>query len=216
MEKILGTVLALLAALSVAALPSCKEKRGELKTIWYNGSYNRDFNDRNDVQLAVAQKIGIEPVGCREDAGHASGKMEGIKTCGYYEVEELKHSIPYLIPEAATLLEDIGRNFQDSLYNLNASLYKIKVTSATRTVDDVKKLGKRNYNASMNSTHRYGTTFDISWVRYTKIDEKDTLDIDNDRLKMVLASVLRDLRREDRCYIKHERKQGCFHITVRK
>ena len=59
--------------------------------------------------------------------------MQGIKTGDYYEVEELKHSIPYLIPEAATLLEDIGRNFQDSLYNLNASLYKIKVTSVTRT-----------------------------------------------------------------------------------
>ena len=25
----------------------CKEKRGELKRIWYNGSYNRDFNDLN-------------------------------------------------------------------------------------------------------------------------------------------------------------------------
>ncbi len=48
--------------------------------------------------------------------------MQEIKTGDYYEVEELKHSIPYLIPEAATLLEDIGRNFQDSLYNLNASL----------------------------------------------------------------------------------------------
>ena len=27
--------------------------------------------------------------------------------------------------------------------------------------------------------------------------------------------VLRDLKREERCYVKHERKQGCFHITVR-
>ena len=128
----------------------------------------------------------------------------------------MKHSIPYLIPTAAELLEDIGRNFQDSLRNLNASLYKIKVTSVTRTVDDVKNLKKRNTNSSQNSAHRYGTTFDVSWVRYTKIDEADTLNIDNERLKMVLASVLRDLHREKRCYIKHERKQGCFHITVRK
>ena len=109
----------------------------------------------------------------------------------------------------------IGKNFQDSLKNLNASIYKIKVTSVTRTVADVKKLRKRNTNSSLNSAHQYGTTFDVSWVRYTKIDEKDTLNIDKDRLKMVLASVLRDLRRADRCYIKHERKQGCFHITAR-
>ena len=141
--------------------------------------------------------------------------MEEIQTNSYYEVEELTHSIPYLIPPAARLLEEIGKNFQDSLSNLNASLYKIKVTSVTRTVDDVKKLKKRNRNSSVNSAHQYGTTFDVSWVRYTKVDENDTLNIDKDRLKMVLASVLRDLKRADRCYIKHERKQGCFHITVR-
>ena len=115
----------------------------------------------------------------------------------------------------AQLLEDIGHNFQDSLRNLNASVYKIKVTSVTRTVDDVKNLKKRNTNSSQNSAHRYGTTFDVSWARYTKVDESDTLNIDKDRLKMVLAMVLRDLKREERCYVKHERKQGCFHITVR-
>lgn len=216
MKLIRNTIVSLLLFSVVAAFPSCKkEERGELKKIWYNGSYNRDFNDLNDVQLAMAQKIGIEPVASREEAEHASKEMEEIKTNDYYEVEELTHSIPFLIPEAASLLQDIGKNFQDSLYNLNASLYKVKVTSVTRTVADVKKLKKRNRNASVNSTHQYGTTFDISWVRYTKVDEEDTLNIDKDRLKMVLASVLRDLKRADRCYIKHERRQGCFHITVR-
>ena len=141
--------------------------------------------------------------------------MEEIQTNKYYEVEELTHSIPYLVPEAATLLEDIGRNFQDSLRNLNASIYKVKVTSVTRTVDDVKNLKKRNRNSSENSAHQYGTTFDVSWARFTKVDESDTLNIDKDRLKMVLAMVLRDLQKADRCYVKHERKQGCFHITAR-
>ena len=146
---------------------------------------------------------------------HTEKEMEEIETNEYYEVEKLTHSIPYLIPSAAQLLEDIGHNFQDSLRNLNASVYKIKVTSVTRTVDDVKNLKKRNTNSSQNSAHRYGTTFDVSWARYTKVDESDTLNIDKDRLKMVLAMVLRDLKREERCYVKHERKQGCFHITVR-
>lgn len=215
MKTILNIMLLMLAFTTITAFPSCKEKRGELKRIWYDGSYNRDFSDLNDIHLAMAQKIGIEPVASREEAEHASKKMDEIKTNEYIEVEELKHSIPYLIPEAAQLLEKVGRNFQDSLHNLNAPLYKIKVTSVTRTVDDVKKLRKRNSNSSVNSAHQYGTTFDVSWVRYTKIDEKDTMNIDKDRLKMVLASVLRDLHRSDRCYIKHERKQGCFHITVR-
>lgn len=214
-RKIWGIIglCSLLACLLICS--ACKEKRGELKKIWYNGSYNRDFNDLNPVHLAEAQKIGIEPVPSREAAEHASRKMEEIQTNKYYEVEELTHSIPYLVPEAATLLEDIGRNFQDSLRNLNASIYKVKVTSVTRTVDDVKNLKKRNSNSSANSAHQYGTTFDVSWARYTKVDEEDTLNIDKDQLKMVLAMVLRDLKKADRCYVKHERKQGCFHITAR-
>ena len=214
-RKIWGIIglCSLLACLLICS--ACKEKRGELKKIWYNGSYNRDFNDLNPVHLAEAQKIGIEPVPSREAAEHASRQMEEIETNKYYEVEELTHSIPYLVPEAAKLLEDIGRNFQDSLRNLNASIYKVKVTSVTRTVDDVKNLKKRNTNSSENSAHQYGTTFDVSWARFTKVDEEDTLNIDRDRLKMVLAMVLRDLKKADRCYVKHERKQGCFHITAR-
>lgn len=214
-KKITTLYLAAACLLTSMAFSSCKEKRGELKRIWYNGSYNRDFNDLNDVQLAMAKKIGIKPATTREEAEKVKEDMEEISTNEYYEVEKLTHSIPYLIPQAADLLEDIGRNFQDSLKNRNASIYKIKVTSVTRTVDDVKKLKKRNTNSSVNSTHQYGTTFDISWVRYTKVDESDTLNIDQERLKMVLAMVLRDLKRDERCYVKHERRQGCFHITVR-
>ena len=208
-------MLSFLVLVSTTAFFSCKEERGELKKIWYNGSYNRDFNDLNDVHLSMAKEIGIDPIASRDDVENASREMVEIKTNDYYEVEKLTHSIPYLVPEAATLLEDLGRNFQDSLRNLNASIYKIKVTSVTRTIADVKKLRKRNSNSSKNSAHQYGTTFDVSWVRYAKVDEKDTLNIGDDRLKMVLATVLRDLRKADRCYIKHERRQGCFHITAR-
>jgi len=125
MKTVFNVMLLLVVIVSATAFSSCKEKRGELKKIWYNGSYNRDFNDLNDVHLSVAKKIGIEPVSSREGAEHASRDMVEIKTNDYYEVEELTHSIPYLVPEAANLLEDIGKNFQDSLKNLNASIYKI-------------------------------------------------------------------------------------------
>ena len=118
--------------------------------------------------------------------------------------------------EAADLVETIGKNFQDSLSTHNAPAYKLLVTSVTRTVDDISRLRKRNGNSSENSAHMYGTTVDISWNRYPKVDVKDTLDIPKEDLKMMLALVLRDLQKNERCYIKHERKQGCFHITVRR
>lgn len=40
-------------------------------------------------------------------------------------------------------------------------------------------------------------------------------DVGADTLKLVLAEVLRDLKQADRCYVKYEIKQACFHITSR-
>ena len=194
---------------------SCEGSRGELKPIRYIGSYNRDFNDLNDLHIEAAKQVGVDPVASREEAEHMKRKLKKIESTDYYVIDELTHSIPYLVPEAEELLETIGKNFRDSLDSHNAPLYKLKVTSVTRTKEDVKKLRKKNYNTSENSAHMYATTFDISWARYIKAEEKDTTTLTNEQLKMLLAGVLRDLKKNDACYVKHERKQGCFHITVR-
>ena len=45
----------------------------------------------------------------------------------------------------------------------------------TQKKTDEEKLRKRNTNSSLNSAHQYGTTFDVSWVRYTKIDENTNI-----------------------------------------
>lgn len=193
---------------------SCGSKEKEVKPIRFIGSYNRDFNDLNELHLTSAKNIGINPIANREEAEHMKKKLTEIKSNKSYEIEELTHSIPFLVPEAARLLEKIGTNFTDSLKNLNAPHYKLIVTSVTRTKDDVKRLGLRNGNASENSAHMYGTTFDISWKRFTK-DDRSKTEVTPDDLKMVLACVLRDLQKEKACYIKHERKQACFHITAR-
>lgn len=198
-------------------LPACgKKERPELRRIWFNGSYNRDFNDLPDKHMPAAKALGVKPIKSREEAEHATRKMKEIQSNKYYDVDKLTHSIPFLVTEASDLLEDIGKNFQDSLRSHNAPIYKLLVTSVTRTTDDINRLRKRNGNSSENSAHLYGTTVDISWNRYPKVDVKDTLDIPQEDLKMVLAMVLRDMMKEERCFVKHERKQGCFHITVRK
>lgn len=93
------------------------------------------------------------------------------------------------------------------------------MTSVLRTKDDVKRLRRRNINASKNSAHFYGTTFDISWKRFQKVEDEDgrpLQDVSPDTLKLVLSEVLRDLKAADKCYVKYELKQGCFHITSRK
>ena len=169
-------------------------------------SYKRSFGDLNEKHLKVAQAIGIRPLASREEAEKLKEKLQHIATNDLYAVDSLTHSIPYLIPGAAALLDTIGYNFLDSL------------TSVLRTKDDVKRLRRRNGNASENSAHFYGTTFDVSWKRFQKVEDEDgrpLQDVSSDTLKLVLSEVLRDLKKADKCYIKYELKQGCFHITTR-
>ena len=181
-------------------------------------SYKRSFGDLNDVQLATAKKIGIRPMETREDVVEMTGRLVEIAPCELYGMDSLTHSIPYLIPQAGALLDTIGANFLDSLENKGLNPNRVIVTSVTRTKDDVKRLRRTNMNASLKSCHFYGTTFDISWKRFEKVEDPDgrpMQDVSADTLKLVLSEVLRDLRQADRCYVKYELRQGCFHITAR-
>ena len=176
-------------------------------------SYRRAFPDDNDVQLASARAHGVKPVEDRKEAERHKKDLVFVGSSPYYHVDELTRSIPYLVPKAAILLQDIGSNFFDSLAVKQIPMHKIIVTSVLRTKHDVKKLRRHNGNATENSCHLYGTTFDISYHRY--ITPTDNRKVRNDSLKWVLSEVLDDLRKNDRCHIKYEVKQGCFHITVK-
>lgn len=205
------------------SLAGCKKKDMSLKlneprNIKGVISYRRTFGDLNEAHLNVAQAIGITPIASRKEAEHMKEKLQHIETNDLYVVDSLTHSIPYLIKGAAQLLDTIGSNFLDSLTAKGLNPNKIIVTSVLRTEDDVKRLRRRNGNASVNSAHFYGTTFDVSWKRFKKVEDEDgrpLQDVSSDTLKLVLSEVLRDLRKADKCYIKYELKQGCFHITTR-
>lgn len=181
-------------------------------------SYKRSFGDLNDVQLKAAKNLGIRPIQSRKDAEDLSERLVEIDSCEFYDVDRLTHSVPFLIPKANDLLNNIGKNFLDSLANKGLNPYTVIVTSVLRTKDDVKRLRRTNGNASMNSCHCYGTTFDISWKRFNRVEDPDGRPLEEvrwDTLKLVLSEVLRDLRKSDKCYVKYELKQGCFHITAR-
>ena len=181
-------------------------------------NYNRTFGDLNKHHLESARSIGINPIDNSDEVSSSTKKLKLIKSNKIYRVDSLTHSLPYLVPQAYELLNLIGENFQDSLTSKGLNPYQVIVTSVLRTTHDVKRLRTKNINASLNSAHFYGTTFDISWKRYQKLEDRKKRPLENvgsDTLKMVLAEVLRDLRKENKCYIKYEIKQACFHITTR-
>lgn len=163
--------------------------------------YGKAFDDIQELQLPAARAMGVGPL--TEDTISRlleEGQLEQVleSTSSYY-LNDVKY--PYLTPEAKHMLGYIGEMYQKRVGDPSD---RLRVTSLARTTDHVKRLRRGNVNAVEESCHLYGTTFDIS---YRDLDPKQ---------KQALAQVLRDLQKAGYCYVKYERKQPCFHITIRK
>ena len=164
------------------------------------------FKDVNDTQIVAAQQFGITPLSTR--AGLDSIAPQLIKI----------ESVPYLTPSASELLNTIATNFQIKLQQQGLAQYQFIVTSLLRTSDDVRKLRRVNRNAVKNSCHMYGTTFDIAYNCFEKIDslpDFEGADASYQVLVNTLGETLKELRDDNRCYVKFERGQPCYHITTR-
>ena len=162
-------------------LGACKEEEKSKKPFVYFKNYQRTFNDLNDRHLSSAKRLGITPLKASEDLSKAD------KSLKEFQVDKLTHSEPYLVSEACDLLGTIARNFKDSLYQKGLPSHSIIVTSVLRTGASVKSLRKSNGNASANSAHVYGTTFDVAYTRFKKDGRKGAPE---EKLKSVLADVL--------------------------
>ena len=202
-RNITGDSMGLIADADIHRLPTYIEQR-PLKEI---------FNDSNALQLVAAEKNGFKPVSSLRDAYNIDRPLVRIFSCDAYMLDDLSASVPYLVPKAAQLLKEIGYAFQDTIKKRGGKAYRIKVTSVTRTIYSVSKLMRRNRAATENSCHRYGTTFDISWVKFDCMDPSMVISLED--LKNILAEVVQDFRKRGRCYAIFERKSGCLHITVR-
>ena len=194
-----------------------EEMPGNTKKIRINviGQLREVFNDSNQVHWAAAEQIGIRPLTDARSHFEPGRDLVKVVSCRDFYVDELTYSSPYLVPEAATLLHEIGRRFNDSLAARGGGAYRIRVTSLLRTPESVARLRRRNRNAVDSSVHQLGTTFDITYSRFACSDSLQPRRSAED-LKNLLGEVLYGLRQEGWCYIKFERQQPCYHITARK
>lgn len=179
-------------------------------------SYKDKFRETQAKQVRAAKAIGLKsPPQNRQEAAKMRGQLSLIKSNDNYVVDSLTHSIPYLVPAAARELERIGEGFAEILQRNGLPHYRFYVTSVLRTKDDVKHLQKSgNVNATSQSCHCYGTTFDLAYFRFDKVSRTREY-MHQDNLKLVLGQVLLNEQRAGRIYVKYEYKQACFHITVR-
>lgn len=175
-------------------------------------SYGKVFNDINETHLETAQAVGLKQIPEKRDKIDAKLLVK-VENSDYLEIDNLRYSVPYLTANAARELNHIAKAFNDSLQRKQLPVYKLFVTSILRTEEDVARLRQSgNPNASDNSSHCYGTTFDISHSRYSREVETDEF-MQPYELTKVLAEVLRDERNAGRILVKYEKKEHCFHIT---
>lgn len=163
--------------------------------------YDSIFNDNQPVQIKAAKANGLRPMSTDSQISRLvdEGRLDPIHDTNLYYLHNV--SYPYLVPAASDLLAEIGELYQDFLHDPYA---RLRLTSCLRTSGSVDALRKVNGNAVKNSCHLYGTTFDIS---YALMDPEE---------KSALGHALRDLRDAGYCYVKYEKRQPCFHITLRK
>ena len=135
-------------------------------------SYSRTFCDVNDLHLQAADSLGLDKIPENRSDIPAITDLSRIQSCDLYIVDTLRYSMPYLTEGGKMALEAIASAFRDSLLKKELVEYKPIVTSVLRTEEDVNRLRRSgNPNASDNSAHCYGTTFDISWSRYFREDQ---------------------------------------------
>ena len=214
-KKVISAILVGLVLFGSYVLFPIKNKHIEIKEL----DYATLFNDLNGVQLKSARKFGIkQTLKNRDEADDVKDSLVHIRNNNHYSIAKLTHSIPYLTNGATELLDMIGKNFLDSLESKGLNPNRIIVTSVLRTQEDIVKLQRANPNSVKNSAHCYATTFDITYARYDKIKFKNFRlceSVESELLKKVLGEVLRDLRKQNKCYVKYEVRQRCFHITTR-
>lgn len=179
------------------------------------------FSDLNEVHLRFARANGIAPISGQKNLEQnikklvSSGKLVRISDSRYYSVNRLSHSHRYLVPRAKKLLDLIGERFQDKLKKNNLNEYQFRITSLLRTRESQKLLSFSNGNAASKSAHLYGTTFDITYKSLSKrtLWGKKT-SRDGTAIRLLSDSIL-ELQQEKRLVVVTERKEACFHITVR-
>ena len=141
------------------------------------------------------------------------GKLVLIEPNEYYVMDTMYYSYPFLTPRTKLLIDTIGDRFHRKLENTTVQCARFTLTSMLRTTSSIKRLRKRNKNSIKNSAHLHGTTFDISYTQfygdrvYTRAEIKYLAD--------VLAETIYELRKENKCWAKHEIWQTCFHVVSR-
>lgn len=174
-------------------------------TITYGSSIK---NNPYRLHVQVGKELVGKPFTNDREVLDASGNgnLRRIKSGRGIIIDDLTHSLPYLHPAAAEILEEIGKLFHEKT-NGN----KLVINSLTRSIEGQKALTKTNLNASPNtSSHSYAVSFDIA---YSKFNRNRSYQHESHR---TLELILKEFQKKNKIYVIREKQSACYHITARK
>lgn len=196
----------------------------------------------NAQQLARARELGVgrELTAQRLAALEREGRLVRLENSPHWVIRDSEHSQALAIPAVRAALTEMGERFHAQLATLGAPPFRLEVSSVLRTRAEQEALQQVNPNAAPEeSTHEYGTTFDVLYSAYAAPWEPFT-DISNDEaswvesylrryadisaeriagrraleLQAILGKVLVEMQTEGKVMVTIERLQPVFHITV--
>ena len=197
----------------------------------------------NADHVRTARANGVGRVSDEEEIQRLveEGRLVPLADTAYYRVQEMDYSVPYVTPEMARLLREIGQRVQARLEEAGLPAYRYVISSGLRTADNQQALRAINPNAARGvSSHEFGTTLDIVYHKYdyrhrpgdrlppteypaltARLEKQRRRAYDAlgmrywQELQGILGRVLIELQEEGGVLARLERQQPVFHITVR-
>jgi hypothetical protein len=178
--------------------------------------FHDSLNNHLEEYHSISEKQGIQPVDDEFafQSFIAAEKLVKVKTSDYFYLDSFNYSFPVLTPQAKDFLDTVGARFNEMIDKTELKGTKLIVTSLTRTIATVKRLVRVNRNASLQSPHLNGNSFDLSFNHFLFRGTSDPCSLF--LLQETISKVLYDLRKEKKCWVTFERRQQCLHVVARK
>lgn len=196
---------------------------------------------QNAAHVARARELGVRVgSGAARDSLLADGRLIELEDSTLYWIVRPRTSPARVVPHMRSLLEILGKRFQDRLAEMDLPPYRIEVTSALRTSQSQERLRATNANAASGvSSHEFGTTVDLSYAAFAPpADPPGEIpsDVPTDlaphlerivdwalesvsarksrELGAIFSQVLREAQAEGLALVIYERQQTVYHLTV--
>jgi len=186
----------------------------------HNGKYEQAKNDKELETWIKEKKITPVPNGADDPVY-------------FYNVpQEYRYLRDFTIDGINLLTKEFQKNLPEQIPGVRV---KLAISSAMRPVSYQNNLRGKNENASLESTHSYGISFDIFYDDYyvsivpqadkkyldkkifEKIRKRHGFSLGGDlrrQFQTVLSKTLIQLQREKKLYAIIETNQRCYHVTI--